>query len=202
MGQDPSEIREQIEQTRGEMGDTVEALGYKADVKTRAKDSVVEKRDRLKERITGSPVAEATPDAGDVKAGAKRAVGIAQENPLGLALGAAALGFLAGMVVPSTRIEDEKVGPIADDVKDRVKETGQEALERGKEVAQEAAQSAKETAQERGQEHAEELRESATEKADEVGNTARPAEAEAPRTPGAAPQVVVADPVPPQRRGT
>jgi vacuolar-type H+-ATPase subunit H len=202
MGQDPSEIREQIEQTRGEMGDTVEALGYKADVKTRAKDSVVEKRDRLRERITGSPVAEATPDAGDVKAGAKRAVGIAQENPLGLALGAAALGFLAGMVVPSTRIEDEKVGPIADDVKDRVKETGQEALERGKEVAQEAAQSAKETAQERGQEHAEELRESATEKADEVGNTARPAEAEAPRTPGAAPQVVVADPVPPQRRGT
>jgi len=202
MGQDPSEIREQIEQTRGEMGETVEALGYKADVKTRAKDSVVDKRDRLKERITGSPVAEATPDADDVKAGAKRAVGIAQENPLGLALGAAALGFLAGMVVPSTRIEDEKVGPIADDVKDRVKETGQEALERGKEVAQEAAQSAKETAQERGQEHAEELRESATEKADEVGDTAKPAEAEAARTRGAAPQVVVADPVAPQRRGT
>ena len=202
MGQDPSEIREQIEQTRGEMGETVEALGYKADVKTRAKDSVVEKRDRMKERITGSPVAEATPDADDVKAGAKRAVGIAQENPLGLALGAAALGFLAGMVVPSTRIEDEKVGPIADDVKDRVKETGQEALERGKEVAQEAAQSAKETAQERGQEHAEELRESATEKADEVGDTARPAEADAAQTRGAAPQVVVADPVAPQRRGT
>jgi hypothetical protein len=202
MGQDPSEIREQIEQTRGEMGETVEALGYKADVKTRAKDSVVDKRDRLKERITGSPVAEATPDADDVKAGAKRAVGIAQENPLGLALGAAALGFLAGMVVPSTRIEDEKVGPIADDVKDRVKETGQEALERGKEVAQEAAQSAKETAQERGQEHAEELRESATQKADEVGDTARPAEAGAARTRGTAPQVVVADPVAPQRRGT
>jgi len=69
-------------------------------------------------------------------------------------------------------------------------------------VAQEAAQSAKETAQERGQEHAEELRESATEKADEVGDTARPLEADAAQTRGAAPQVVVADPVAPQRRGT
>jgi hypothetical protein len=158
MGQDPSEIREQIEQTRGDMGETVEALGYKADVKTRAKDNIADKRDRLKEQITGSRVAEAAPDTDDVKAGAKRAVGVAQENPLGLALGAAALGFLAGMVVPSTRVEDEKVGPIADDVKGRVKETGQEALERGKEVAQEAAQSAKETAQERGKEQAEEMR--------------------------------------------
>ena len=58
------------------------------------------------------------------------------------------MGFLAGMLIPSTDIEDEKVGAIADQVKDRAKETGQEALERGKEVAQEAAQSAKETAQE------------------------------------------------------
>jgi hypothetical protein len=212
MGQDPSEIREQIEQTRGEMGDTVEALGYKADVKTRAKDSIAEKRDRMKEQITGSRVAEATPDTEDVKAGAKRAVGIAQENPLGLALGAAALGFLAGMVVPSTRIEDEKVGPIADDVKERVKETGQEALERGKEVAQEAAQSARETASERGQEHAEELRESAAEKADEVTDAAKPAEARAAETEGVGSQVVAPEvvapkpvapkPVAPRRKGT
>jgi hypothetical protein len=175
VGQEPSEIREQIEQTRGEMGETVEALGYKADVKTRAKDSIAEKRDRVKEQITGtsSRVGEATPDADQVKEGAKRAVGIAQENPLGLALGAVALGFLGGMVVPSTRIEDEKVGPLADDVKERVKETGQEALERGKEVAQEAAQSAKETAQERGQEQAEELRGSAKQKADQTQEDAQ-----------------------------
>ena len=146
MGKDPSEIREEIEETRGEMGDTVAALGYKADVKSRVKD-----------RISGS-----TPDTGEVKAGAKRAVGVAQENPLGLAVGAVAVGFLAGMVVPSTRVEDEKVGPLADDVKERVKETGQEALERGKEVAQEAAGAAKETAQERGQEQAEELKASAS----------------------------------------
>jgi Protein of unknown function (DUF3618) len=32
MGQDPDEIRQEIEQTRAEMGETVEAIGYKADV--------------------------------------------------------------------------------------------------------------------------------------------------------------------------
>ena len=145
MGKEPSEIRAEIEHTRTEMGDTVEALGYKADVKTRAKDNIADKRDRLKERITGT-----TPDTDEVKEGAKRAVGVAQENPLGLAIGSVAVGFVAGMLVPSTRVEDEKVGPMADRVKEQAKETGQEALERGKEVAQEAAQSAKETVQEQG----------------------------------------------------
>ena len=51
MGKEPGEIREEIEETRGQMGETVEALGYKADVKTRAKDSLAGKRDQLKERI-------------------------------------------------------------------------------------------------------------------------------------------------------
>jgi ElaB/YqjD/DUF883 family membrane-anchored ribosome-binding protein len=164
MGKDPSRIREEIEQTRTEMGDTVEALGYKADVKTRAKDNIADKRDRLKERITGT-----TPDADEVKQGARRAVGVAQENPIGLAIGSMAVGFVAGMLVPSTRVEDEKVGPMADQVKEQARETGQEALERGKEVAQEAAQSAKETVQEKGGEQVEQLRESAK---DKTGGTA------------------------------
>jgi ElaB/YqjD/DUF883 family membrane-anchored ribosome-binding protein len=134
MGEDPSTIREEIEQTRSEMGDTVAALGYKADVKGRARDKV----DDLKSKVTGatSKMSDATPDAGDVKHGARRAAGIAQENPLGLALGAVGVGFLAGMLIPSTRVEDEKLGPMADQMKEKARETGQEAMERGKEVAQ------------------------------------------------------------------
>src|SRR3954447_17944325 len=139
MGEDPDRIRQQIEHTRAEMGETVDALGYKTDVKARTKDRVV----GVKDRVVG-----ATPDAPDVKGQARRAKSVAQENPLGLAVGAVAVGFLAGMLIPSTRVEDEKLGPIADDVKDRAKETGQEALERGKQVAQDAAQSAQETAKE------------------------------------------------------
>jgi hypothetical protein len=155
MGQDPNEIRQGIEDTRARMGDTVEALGHKTDVTGRAKDAVSDRVESVRSTIAGS-----TPDSGQVKQGAQRAAGIAQENPLGLAIGAAAAGFVAGMLVPSTKIEDERIGPIADQVKEKAMETGQEAVERGKEVAQQAAESARETAQEAGREQAEEMRSS------------------------------------------
>ena len=156
MGQEPDRIRSEIEQTRAEMSETVDALGYKADVKSRAKDSIV----GVKDRIAGS-----TPDSGDVKDKARQARSVAQENPLGLAIGAVAVGFVAGMLIPSTRVEDEKFGGVADDVK----ETGQVAVEHGKQVAQDAAQSVQETVKESGQEHAQELKDSAQQSAQDVG---------------------------------
>jgi hypothetical protein len=163
MGQDPEAIRRDIEQTRNQMGETVEAIGYKTDVRSRAKDSVHERTGRLREKISG-----ATPDAGDVKGGARQAVGVAQENPIGLALGAVAAGFVAGMLVPSSKVEDEKLGPMADQLKQQAAETGQEALERGKQVAQDAAESAMETAKESGREHGGELADSARESVQET----------------------------------
>lgn len=152
------------------MGETVDALAEKADVKTRAREKITGKRDQLKGRLTGtrSRAGDAAPDPEQLKRGAKQAAGVAQENPIGLALGSVAVGFVAGLLIPSTRVEHEKIGPMADQVKERAKETGQEALERGKEIAQDAAQSVKETAQESGQQHAEALRQSAQQKANEA----------------------------------
>ena len=132
MGENPDAIRQDIEQTRAEMSETVEAIGYKADVPSRAK-----------------------------------------ENPLGLAIGAAALGFLAGLAVPSTRVEDERLGPVADQVKDKVKETGQEAMDRGKQVAQDVASTAADTARQRTQEQGQELAGSAKQSAQDVASEAR-----------------------------
>ena len=108
MGQDPSEIRQEIEQTRAQMGDTVEAIGYKTDVKTRAKENVQGKVDGVRERITGvtGSVSDATPSGGDVKQGAKRAVTVAESNPIGLGIAALAGGFLLGMLLPTTKVED------------------------------------------------------------------------------------------------
>jgi gas vesicle protein len=168
MGQDTGQIRQDIEETRGRMGETVEALGYKADVPGRAKEAVSERVESVKSKISG-----ATPDSGDVKQGAHRAKGIAQENPLGLAIGAVAVGFVGGLLIPSTRVEDDKIGPIADQVKDKAKETGQEAIDRGKEVARQAADSTKETAQEAGREQADGLKESAHEKTQAAQTTFR-----------------------------
>ena len=87
-----------------------------------------------------------------MKQGAQRAAGVAKENPLGLAIGATAVGFVAGLLIPFTRVEDEKIGPMADQVKDKAKETGQEALERGKHVAQEAARRCTEEGRQQAQE--------------------------------------------------
>jgi len=162
MGQDPSDIREEIEQTRAEMGDTVDALAHKADVKSRVKESFADKKERLRTQMQGSTtrLEDATPDAAQVKDGARQAVGIAEENPIGLALGGVAVGFIAGMLLPSTRVEDEKVGPIAEEVKEKAIETGQEAVERGKDVAGQVAEQAAETAQEAGQEQARQMKQS------------------------------------------
>jgi hypothetical protein len=115
VGQEPDRLRAEIEQTRADMSETVDALGHKADVKSRAKESLQGKRESAKESIVGM-----------------------KENPLGLAIGAVAVGFVAGLLIPSTRVEDEKLGALADDVKDGVKETGQEALEHGMHVAKDA----------------------------------------------------------------
>ena len=142
MGQDTGQIRQDIEETRERMGETVEALGYKADVPGRAKEAVSGRVDSMKAKISG-----ATPDRDEVGQGARRAKGMAEENPLGLAIGAVAVGFVGGLLIPSTRVEDEKIGPMADQVKEKAKETGQEAMERGKEAARQAADTAKETVQ-------------------------------------------------------
>lgn len=40
----PAEVREQVERTRAELGETVQALADKADVKARAKEKTAEVR--------------------------------------------------------------------------------------------------------------------------------------------------------------
>jgi gas vesicle protein len=189
MGEDPDVIRKDIEETRERMGETVDALGYKTDVKSRAKESVTGKVEGVKEKLVGAKdsvtesvsgakdsAMSATPSTGDVQQGAKKAVGIAQENPLGLAVGAVAVGFLAGMLIPSTRVENEKIGPMADQVKDQISSTAHEAMEHGKavvsETASSAADAAKQTAQEQGKEHASQLQDSAQESAQQVRESA------------------------------
>lgn len=182
MAQTSDELREDIERTRAEMGDTVEALAYKADVPTRTKDWMTEKKDAVVSKVSGaqSKVGDVTPDGDDVKRRASAVRRTAERNPLGLAIAGAAAGFIAGLVAPSTRVEDEKLGPMADEVRSTAVEAGKEAAERGKLVVQEAAASAVETAKEAGQDQGEELAASLQSKARErLGDDATPQPAEA-----------------------
>ncbi len=228
MGKDSSEIRREIEETRARMGDTVEALSYKADVPNRVKDAVNDKVEtvkgtigdvvsNVKDAVSGASgkvgsalggakdkagttwsdtsdklgdtvggvtgklgdvthgvtdrlgsvtggvsdklgaVTDKIPSPGDVTGAAKRGVGMALENPLGLAIGAAAAGFLAGLLVPVTDYERETIGPIRDDLVDKAQQLGSDALEHGKAVLQETAQAALSTAQQSAQTHGQQV---------------------------------------------
>jgi hypothetical protein len=104
----PDQVRDEIEQTRRELGDTAAALAEKADVKAQARraadnarQTVVAEAQNLKTSVTDKAsqttgsIASATPDsAGE---GARRVRTIVRENrPVALGLTALVAGFLLG----------------------------------------------------------------------------------------------------------
>ena len=108
-------------------------------------------------------------------------MGIAQENPLGLRPASVAAGVLIGSLLPRTRIEDERIGPAADAIKERAGEVAHEAVEHGREAATEVAGAVKEQAAETAREHGQALTESAKETAQQGASDARDAAGEANR---------------------
>jgi chromosome segregation ATPase len=94
---DPEQIQGEIEQTRAELGDTVEALAQKADVKAQAKRKVQETKASVadrKDELVGKAT-EVSPDS--AVSIATQAWHKARANPLPLAaLSAFATGFVAG----------------------------------------------------------------------------------------------------------
>jgi Protein of unknown function (DUF3618) len=121
MGKDPEAIREEIAQTRVEMNETVDAIGHKADVPSRAREAMSERVDSIKARVTRTAsrakdavsgttsragdsaseaiasLSDATPSRGAVMQTTRRMAGLAQQNPIGMAIGVAAVGFLVGL---------------------------------------------------------------------------------------------------------
>ena len=92
----PEEIRLEIEATREELGDTVEALASKADVKAQAKDrftsikdAAQHKKDELASRARG-----ATPPS--TGAGAQQLASTVQRKPVPFAVAGA---FAGGVIV-------------------------------------------------------------------------------------------------------
>lgn len=100
----PDEIRGEIEQTREELGDTVEALAGKTDVKAQAKaqakDKIAHVRDtaqHTKDELA-SRARAATPDSAG--AGAQQVASAVQRKPVPFAVaGAFAGGILVGWIL-------------------------------------------------------------------------------------------------------
>jgi ElaB/YqjD/DUF883 family membrane-anchored ribosome-binding protein len=103
---DPEALRGDIERTRAELGDTVEALSHKADVKTQVAEKVEERKADLRGRqesirarateVRGR-VSDATPDP--AKRAASQVAHTAEQRPfpaIGLAI---AVGLLLGWLL-------------------------------------------------------------------------------------------------------
>ena len=96
MGQDPSDIRAEIEETRARVGDEVDALSYKTDVPARVGDYVDDKKQAVKDKVSGvkdaivgttSDAVQTTSDALPSGQQLGKLKDTAERNPLGLAVG-------------------------------------------------------------------------------------------------------------------
>lgn len=152
-----ADLQRELEQTRARMSAELDALGHKLDVPARAKERV----GNATRKVRG-----AAPGGEDIK-------GAAHDNPLGVVLGGVAVGMLAGLLLPRTKLEDEKVGPVADRLRDEAISSGREALERSKSVARQAGEAAKDAASEAAEHQADAMKQTAGSRAKKVAATAR-----------------------------
>jgi hypothetical protein len=219
------DIRAEIDRTREDLGESVGALAYKADVKNRGKEViedkkevVMEKVDELKQKVPGvgdggsgdggpgmgekvrdklpDPAAmkdklpdgqaikdklpdgqaikdklpDGAPSAEDVKAKAHDAAQTAKDNPVALVAGAAAAGLAAGLAVPETQMEREKLAPHAQEARRQVEGKVKATVDQVKSGAQDAAGSVADAVKEQAQQQdgkAADLAENAADKSQE-----------------------------------
>jgi ElaB/YqjD/DUF883 family membrane-anchored ribosome-binding protein len=127
--------------------------------------SVQNVNDRVGERLRNA----------DVAGSAKRTVGAAQENPIGLAIAALAIGFLTGSLLPVSETERRRFGPMRDKIVGGAQATGSELLEAGKAVVAETAQTAAATALNSAKTHGQDVVDAAQARVHEnEGTAARP----------------------------
>ncbi len=147
MDQERDEAR-QVEEARQRVADDLRSVTDSANVVQRAKDAANDKiegakgtvQDRLsdvKTTLQGSVetargvVRDRMQQAGE----AARNVNVnPTENPIGMLIAGLAVGFLVGLALPVTRFESERIGPIAQDMKGRVRDARDEAVRRGGEA--------------------------------------------------------------------
>lgn len=111
MGKDASEIRIDTQDTRSHLSDGVDA------VKSAVSD-------------TAARIADAVPSADELRAGADRLDALIKDNPVGVAVGSVAVGFLMGLLLPRTAIESHRLN----DVKQMAKDAGAQVVEAGKQM--------------------------------------------------------------------
>ena len=184
MGQSPEELKDNIESTRGELGETLDAIGDRVSPgrvierrKNRVRASVMGLRDRVmgtaqgtvdtaKEHLTST--AESVRDAPE--AGLQQTQG----HPMVAGALAFGIGFLMAAVIPKTEAEEHAAPRLAETIeplKEELTQAGQQVVQELREPAQQAAGELKETAAAGAQQ----LKEQARQGADETVSAGREA---------------------------
>ncbi|MGA8097788.1 MAG: DUF3618 domain-containing protein [Candidatus Cybelea sp.] len=145
MSKDPDLIRQDIEETQFRMGETVEALAYKADIPSRARDAMNDRVDEIRRSVSGAIASVADAASGAKSTVANTVAGMptpgagvrtlrsaAAENPLGVAIGSIAVGFLIGLCLPVSDLERDRVGRLGERMTEQAKTAATDAIEHGK----------------------------------------------------------------------
>jgi ElaB/YqjD/DUF883 family membrane-anchored ribosome-binding protein len=141
MDQNRDQLRE-VEQARQRVAQDVRSVAENANVVERAKENVQGKVDDAKSamsdqvRTARDKLADARDTMSTSMQSMRENIGNMNpmENPIGMLLAGLAVGFLIGLVLPVTRFEAERIGPMTEDMKDRVRQAGTEVVRRGGEV--------------------------------------------------------------------
>lgn len=153
MDQERNEVRE-VELARERVAQDVRNVAENANVVQRTKENVQGRIDDARGAMTDrvSDVRDKLSDARDNLASNLGSMRENMsnvnplENPVAMLIGGLAIGFLIGMVLPVTQFESERIGPMTDDMKDRMRQAGSEVVRRGSEVIKETIEASKEAA--------------------------------------------------------
>jgi hypothetical protein len=151
MGQEPDELRRDIERRRDELGDTIDAIGDRVSpgrIIERRRNRMADGVRGLRDRVMGT-VSAGTESAGDVAASVREHVGpdaVRQQtvgSPLGAGLVAFGVGFIVAAAFPPTGPEIAA----ADRATDALQPAKDAALEAARNVADDVKQGAADAAQ-------------------------------------------------------
>ncbi len=137
-----SELESRLQETTGELEqraqETAEQVRQRAE---QMQQQAEERYDEMRYRIQQ--------ETREARYGMQRMM---NENPLAVGAVALALGLGVGLLMPSTRQEDELLGPYRDQIVDRAQNKAEETMEQVRSVASEAQSAAKEAMQDVKQE--------------------------------------------------
>jgi len=142
MDQERDQIR-QVEDARRRVADDVRNVAENANVVERAKETAQNKIDDMRTGM-GERVQQARDRLVDARDQIQRMS--PSDNPIGMLIAGAAVGFLIGLAMPVTRFESERIGPLAQDMKDKARAAGTEVVRRSGEVIKETISAGKDAA--------------------------------------------------------